>query len=522
MICRLVISHEIISTYYGEECDNKICEYVNKVTLNVHGFMFGPQVIGYDNLTNTDIIFDLNSIYVTYGQNIDKYRACIPYYQYNYNCVNEIFGLDYDLPCANSISQGCPDDTFYSIVPYVNGDCMGKQFRYIETVHFANCTEILCTRSTNYEFRISGSIQYNNLTRPFDIMLEYGTLNKISDDIKINVVQLNQEYRYPTDSLCARGQDNYVVLNLSRHTMDHYMSRRVLSGHLISNFVRDDKEYNYADLLISEKGFMKNEYGTYLFMYYKNNGTCTPVPYADHYDIVSGLMKYDGTTVYRDSNCTKRMVLREMYECNMWQGHGFEDSEGNKFCEVEGKLIPVDADRLSSTITDDVIIQLSFSGNYAVKQVFYDRCRIKEIEYINNTLYIYDCTDYIHVKNMYTGVVYRVHNNMTISLPNGVYVVVDYINAPSFLVTDHESTTEMYYANDKLYVLTMLQLGFSVNTIESAKSYLVFYLVLILCSVTLLGLIIIVVIKIKYKALKCKNKADTYNSGDEPVFDSNF
>lgn len=524
-LMRTVMSHEIISTYYGEECDNKICEYVNKVTLNVHGFMFGPQVIGYDNLTNTDIIFDLNSIYVTYGQNIDKLRACIPYYKYDYNCVNEIFGLDYELPCTNSISDGCPDDTFYSIVPYTNGDCMGKQFRYIETVHFANCTEVLCTRSSNYEFRISGTILYNNLTRPFDIMLEYGAINKISDDIRINVVQLNKEYRYPTASLCARNLDDHVVLNLSHYTMDHYMSRRVLSGHLISNFVRDDTEYDFADLLISEKGFMKNEYGTYLFMYYKPNATCIPVPYSDKYDISSHLMKYNGYTVFRDYNCTKRMTLREIYECNMYQGQGYEDSEGNKFCVVEDRLIPVDANRLSSTITDDVIIQLSFTGNYAIKQVFYDRCRIKEIEYINNTLYIYDCEDPIHVKNMYTGMVYKVYNNMTITLPNGVYTVVDYINAPSFLVTENESTTQMYYAEDKMYVMTMLKLGFSVNVIENAKSYLIFYLILILSTLFILVIFIVLIIKLRYKALKChKSKAqDIEDKGiDEPVFEYNF
>lgn len=508
-----VVSHEIISTYYTEQCDNKLCEYVNKVTLNVHGFMLQPSIIGYDNMTQSDIIFDLNSFYATYGQEIQKMRACVPYYSYDYNCWNEILGIDYDLPCTNPISIGCPNDEFYSIVPYVGNDCVGKQYRYIEKVFFRNCTEISCTISKHKQLRLSGTIIYNNLTRPFDIPIEYGVLNKISDDIKINVVQVKDLYRDDTDSICADALSNYVVLNLSHHTMDHYMNRRVMDGHLVSNFVRDDKEYDFADLMISDKGFIKNEYGVYLFMYYRNNGTCIPVPYSEQFDKNSNVLKtIEGKTVYQDVNCTKREIIKQSYECNLYQQEGVLDSEGNLFCLMGHSLKPVSGSRLSSNILDDIIIQLSFSGNYAVKQVFYDRCRIKEIEYVNNTIYIYDCMDPVHIKNLYTEIVYKVHNNMTIDLPNGIYSVVDYINAPTFLVNNHEATTNMYYADDRFYVNAMLGLGFSINTIESTRSYLFFYITALLLAMICVLTLTILTIKLTYKVRKCKNTKTSTNT----------
>lgn len=476
----------------------------------VHPYYYNNITLGYDNVTANNIYFDLNSAYYLYDVNATEYDLYTYEYSYDYNCWNEIFDIPYELLCNSTKIGDCPD-CYINTIPYKTNDCMGLQKRYLEISSFRKTgATAVCIKKKSIEPRLSGSIKIGNNTDIFDIPLEIGKLSVVSPDMKITLMS-SIEKRGIVD-VCKTDSNNEIVLDLlNGMDINDFLSRRVVDQHLITNFQESLLPYEIdKDLVINRKGVFRNGNSTYFFLYHmaqtlNDTKRCMPILYSDNYYVLSEyqIVINDRTTeIFSDKNCTKHPVQMPTGSPSGCK-RGIVDDEDNLFCYDTGYLTLYSGKMVSQEIQDDFIIQFSYTGNYKAKQVFYDRCRVRSIEYINNTIYIYDCDDSVHLKNKYTGLVYRVNNGMSIQLPDGIYYLADFINSPLLYVVGLSETPSMYYAKDKFYATLTIKMGFDIQTVESKTTYILFYI----CF----GSLVILVISLITIIIKCFHKKHNSN-----------
>lgn len=448
-------------------------------------------------------MFDLNSAYYLYDVNATVYPLYRYQYQYYYNCWNEVMNIPYEDTCNTTIIGNCK--RYSNVFPYPTGDCMGLQKRFLEISSFVPTDySATCITKSAIQPRLSGTIRIGNDTTIFDTMLEIGRLSSISNNMKINLIS-DIEKRGMIDVCRRMGNTNSkIVLDLIKgYDIEKFISRRIVDGHLITNFQESLLPYEIDDdLLVNQKGVFYINDTKYFFLYYFNkniNGTtqCTPIPYGDDYVVVgNNLLNIDGSQhrIYVDRNCTERpnpipTGSPTLNACN----NGFSDNEGNVFCYDSGYLVLYTGKVVSQEIQDEFMIQISYKGNYKAKQVFYDRCRIRDIKYINNTIFIYDCDDYVHIKNKYTNRVYKVKSGLNIILPDGIYYLADFVSSPLLYVINSVETPTMYYAKDKFYSNIVIGFGLSIDVIERKTTYITFYALICIVALVMISCIIAIV-----------------------------
>lgn len=307
--------------------------------------------------------------------------------------------------------------------------------------------------------------------------------------------------------VCKTSSNEEIVLDLLKGMdINEFLSRRIVNQHLITNFQESLLPYEIdKDLEINRKGIFKNGNSTYFFLYYmaptlNETSRCMPILYSDHYTVLAEYqLEIDGRTteIFADKNCTKHPVQMPTGTPSGCRD-GIIDDEDNLFCYDSGFLTLYSGKMVSQEIQDDFIVQFSYTGNYKAKQVFYDRCRVRSIEYVNDTIHLYDCEDYVHLKNKYTGMVYKVIDGMSIELPDGIYYLSDFMNSPLLYVVGKSETPNMYYAKDKFYASLTIRMGFDIRTVENRTTYILFYICI--------GAILLVLIVIITMIIKCFHK----------------